>query len=330
MKRLASLLLLAAACTDPEAPTGDDVTSFVERREIPLGMNAMIDVLFVIDSSPSMAAAQTKLVGDYRAMIGALATTPGGGTPDLHVGVITTDPGAGVVRGGHLADITRFNWRIESNHTEPLADAFLARATVGASGSSETRPLEAMQRALSVDVNPTMWREDAYLAVVFLTAGDDRGTSEIAPVATWLKSLKSDPGKILVTGAFGACAENGVTATAAPRLAAFLDQFPNRSLSTTLCASDLSPLTALTQQLYKTSLGLACIEHVADPARIDARLVDPETDETLVYPVCASPTDTRCYSLDANFGCVDGALAVHPHPWSTPFPAMATFEYETR
>lgn len=331
MKSFASLLLLAAACTtEPKAPEGDPVTSFVERREIPLGMNAKLDLLFVIDSSPAMATAQQKLDGDLRAAAAALSSP--GFTPDVHVGVITMDAAdQGRLRNGAvLAESTRFAWQHEANFDGALPDAVAPLAAVGTGGSSTRQPLDAVLRALAPGANGGFLRDEAYLLVVFVTTGDDASTTSPADAARVLKGLKTDPAKVVVSGAFGACDANGITSAAAPRLDAFFQQFPNRSQQSPLCTPDLV-LTAITKSLYTTTLGIACIENIADPTRIDARLVDPETDETLLYRACSSPTDTHCYSLEPHAGCwPDGSLAVVPRPWRTPFPALATLEFETR
>jgi hypothetical protein len=283
-------------------------------------------VLFVIDNTAGMLPAKDKVARDLHAMVSTLVASPEV-EPDLHLAMITTNPDDHGQVGTVLAQATRFAWEHEQNFDGELADAARFPIT-GLAGYSW--PLDTLLQAVAPGDNATFLREDAYLAIVILTAGDDHSMLAPADAARMLKSVKSDPAKIIVTGAFGACDDGGITATAAPQLDAFLEQFPNRSSKTTLCANDLTTLTAAFTQLYKTTLGLACLEHIADPSRIDARLVDPETDETILYRRCTSQDDTRCYSLDPHFGCAEGGLAMMPRPWGTPFPALATLEYETR
>ena len=334
MKSLASLLLVASACaTEPDMPAGEEVTSFVDRRVIPIGMNADLDVLFVIDNSPAMAAAQQKLATELRAMTARIAAPAPGLAPNVQIGVITTDTAdLGQLRDQvFLARSTRFAWQSETNFDGALPDAFAPLGAVGAAGSASPRPIDLMLAALTPGVNPGFVRDDAYLAIIVLTANDDTGSIAPADAARMLKSKKSNPAKIVVTGAFGACSEGGITASAAPRLGALLAEFPGRSSQTTLCAPDLTPITDLFTQLYAVTLGLACIERIADPHRVDARLVDPETGDEVLYRACTSADDTRCYALEPHAGCLeDGSLAVVPRPWRTPFPALATLEFESR
>ena len=316
--------LALGACVADSPPAGEPVTSVVDHREIPVTMNTKIDLLFVIDDSPAMAAAQTKLVGDYRRMIDVLGQSTLGELPDVHIGVVTADlADQGTLRhAAFLSDAPRFAWRRERNYAGLLGDAFVDLAAVGVGGSTHTAPLEAMQRALDPAVNPGFVRDGAYLEVVFLTAGDDQGTAGVADVARALKLRKPDPSAIVVAGAFGACTSNGITATDAPRLASFLDQFPDRNARATLCDGDLGTVL-LVGQLLKIDLGIACFDHLAAPHECVAYLVDPTSDEQALLPECGSPTAGRCWSLHAQDSACVGGDGLYFRPVAFPFPAVA-------
>jgi hypothetical protein len=185
-----------------------------------------------------------------------------------------------------------------------------------------------MLRALSPSVNPGFVRDDAYLEVVLLTAADDQSTTAIADVVHGLKSLKTDPSKIVVAGAFGACASDGITATDAPRLATFLEQFPNRTAHATLC-DDLTPLVEIAKQMFKSTFGAPCMEaKLARPFECSAWLADPTSDDAIQMPECTSASSDRCWEIRAYpQGCpASDHQEIHLRPFIVPFPAMLLFE----
>jgi hypothetical protein len=73
----------------PDAGTGH-MTEF----SILLSPQRAIDILFTIDNSPSMDTKQKALANNFPKMITALMALPGG-LPDVHIGVISSNMGAG-------------------------------------------------------------------------------------------------------------------------------------------------------------------------------------------------------------------------------------------
>ncbi len=331
MKHLAVACLALAACVaEPPPPAGEQVTSFVEQKVVPMFYNAKIDILFVIDSSPAMAAAQQKLIADYRAMMRTLSQSAIGELPDVHIGVTTADAvdQGRLRRASFLSDAPRFGWNRERNYGGRLDDGFVDLASVGATGHARVQPLDAVLRALSPSVNPGFVRDEAYIEIVILTAADDQSTTAVADVVHALKSFKTDPGKILVTGAFGACAKDGVTATEAPRLAAFLEQFPNRNAHTTLC-EDLTPLVAISSQLLKYAIGEPCMEaKLARPFECSGWLADPTSRDTIPMFECSATNTDRCWEIRSELqNCPAGDhQSIHLKPFAVPFPATLLFE----
>ena len=103
---LASLFTVgvATACLNPpvESPTTTVVQDTPVR--VPQNEQNQIDVLFMVDNSPSMDAMQTELknhFSDFFAVFQDLATQ--GTYADLHIGVVTSDYGAGDSPGGGCA-----------------------------------------------------------------------------------------------------------------------------------------------------------------------------------------------------------------------------------
>jgi len=157
-----------------------------------------VDLLFVVDNSTSMAANQAVLAESFPALTEALRA-PGGELPDLRVGVVSTDLGAGGAPtcvgggdGGKLRNIPRVEgctpptdaWlsyrdgvtNIASGAADPelrLAEGFACIAPLGEKGCGFEQPLQAARVALDPSVNPGFLRASSLLAIVFVSDEDD-------------------------------------------------------------------------------------------------------------------------------------------------------------
>jgi hypothetical protein len=193
----AVMLSLVAGCPDrtiAEVPV-DQVN--VETKDLPSAPRRDIDILFLIDDSPSMLEEQDSLKANFGRFISVLESIDGG-LPNVHIAVATpnlgssaldgTAPGtlncAGTGEGGRMrrlpngaafiSDIDDGKGGRTRNYSGALADAFSQIATVGAGGCVVEQHLEAVKKAL--DNNPAntgFLRDDAYLAVVILADEDD-------------------------------------------------------------------------------------------------------------------------------------------------------------
>ncbi|MCK5796173.1 MAG: VWA domain-containing protein [Deltaproteobacteria bacterium] len=174
---------------------------------LPQTLETKVDILFVIDNSGSMEQEQKNLATQFPRLIEALRHEQlGGRIPDVHIGVVTTDLGAGSyglpsceVSGGdggalqHKARIAGCTppqdpwiaYDFTNDHTNIpgcqgdgvscVKEAFSCIAQVGTQGCGFESPLEAARRALDPkrNTNPGFLRKDALLAVVFITDEDD-------------------------------------------------------------------------------------------------------------------------------------------------------------
>ena len=86
--RTALAFLLLASCQESEVTVGQ----LQEVMILPALPNPNVDILFVVDSSPSMIEEQEALSASFPLMMDTLATLEGG-LPNVHIGVITTDMG---------------------------------------------------------------------------------------------------------------------------------------------------------------------------------------------------------------------------------------------
>lgn len=199
MRTSSCLLLLATACSETsEAPTSVELQEVVEMTALP---NPDLDILFVIDNSPSMLEEQAQLAANFPRMMDVLAELEGG-IPNLHIAVVTSDLGAATLSdpsggdpgihgcmgsgdGGqfqtgsltlpepYLVDVDDGAGGRTRNYDGLLRDAFAQIASVGGDGCGFEQHLGAMERALAAPEQAGFLRADANLAIVFLADEDD-------------------------------------------------------------------------------------------------------------------------------------------------------------
>ncbi len=153
-----------------------------------------VDLLLVVDNSGTMAEEQVQLGIALPAFLNELASS--GELPGLHVGVVTSDLGAGPynisgcdgdgddgvlqapascgVTGRYLSD-ERLDGERVRNYAGGLGDAVACLAQVGTEGCGFEQHFEAMRRALSGERsdNVGFLRDDALLVVVVVADEDD-------------------------------------------------------------------------------------------------------------------------------------------------------------
>jgi len=167
-------------------------------RVVPADTPVKLDLLFMIDDSPSMSEEQANLARNFPRLIEALKKLPTG-FPDLHLGVVSSDMGAGAatlagacgnslgdrgvlqVRGGCGLDPSKGRYLVsqnggtQNNFDGDIADVFACLAELGTNGCGFEHQLQSVRMALSgfVADNTGFLRSDAHLAVVYITDEDD-------------------------------------------------------------------------------------------------------------------------------------------------------------
>jgi hypothetical protein len=167
-------------------------------RVVPAGTPVKLDLLFMIDDSPSMQEEQANLARNFPRLIDVLKTLPAG-FPDLHLGVVSSDMGAGnailagacgnllgdrgilQVRSGCGLDPSKGRYLVsqnggtQNNFDGDIADVFACLASLGTNGCGFEHQLQSVRMALSgfVADNSGFLRSDAHLAVVYITDEDD-------------------------------------------------------------------------------------------------------------------------------------------------------------
>ena len=206
---LSLVAVVAAGCSDHAVSELDPQQARVEVKHLPLRVNRDLDLLFLIDDSPSMADKQDNLAANFPRFIEALGAFPGG-LPNLHIAVVSSDYGtkgaedaapgpavglglgacqgfgqnakmllSGVATNGDSflsdvqdpADPTR---RLR-NYDQDLASAFSQMAKLGAGGCGFEQHLEAIKQALQPGRpdNAGFLRPDAMLGVIIIADEDD-------------------------------------------------------------------------------------------------------------------------------------------------------------
>jgi hypothetical protein len=220
-------LTLLAGCPDRTISEVVPQQGRVEYKDIPVTVNRDIDILFVVDDSPSMLDKQTNLKANFPNFINVLNTIEGG-LPNVHLGVVTSDmgtkgaddaqpgpsigTGAGacsgsgksgnlqtfmtpLVTGAYISDIKNSDGTRTTNYTGALTDAFSAIASAGAGGCGFEQHIESAKRALSNNpANTGFLRPTAYLAVIFIADEDDCSMSHstlLGPDTNTLGPLQS-------------------------------------------------------------------------------------------------------------------------------------------
>jgi len=194
-------LLALAGCPDRKISEVNPEQDKIETKDIPVQLNRDVDVLFVIDNSGSMDEEQTSLATNFPVFIDRLETIEGG-LPNVHLGVVSSDMGAGTftsvcntndmgqlqstIGAGwpsgttcptptdpYIEDIKTATGTRQTNYTGTLADTFSCIARLGTGGCGFEQHLQSMRAALTAPNNPGFLRDTAFLAVVFIQDEDD-------------------------------------------------------------------------------------------------------------------------------------------------------------
>jgi hypothetical protein len=207
---LASLLGtgLLTGCPDRTISEVSPEQGRVEFKDIPVTVNRDIDILFIVDDSPSMLDKQTNLKNNFPNFINVLNTIEGG-LPNVHMGVVTSDLGASgadgmiapaipgtvggcsstgkngalqtfgagaSITGKYISDVASATPGMRNkNYTGTLASAFSSIASAGAAGCGFEQHIEAAKRALQPSnvANAGFVRPSAYLAIIIIADEDD-------------------------------------------------------------------------------------------------------------------------------------------------------------
>ncbi len=234
--KTAALALMASslvACFPPPVEAPDTTVSQVVPISVKQNVQNQVDILFMVDNSASMSAMQDELTAKFPQFLQVFDRlahpTVAGVEPqyaDLHIGVVTSDYGAGGTKygscdkspGGQNGLLQAKGVAAPASCAAPsgtpfisyafaaggdtcnlpggcnatnLGQTFSCMAQVGASGCGFEHQLESVYAALKDKgaANPGFLRPSALLAVVFVTNEDDGS----APPTTTLYDAGNGP-----------------------------------------------------------------------------------------------------------------------------------------
>jgi len=129
-----------------------------------------VDILMVVDNSPSMDAVQSKVSVGFNSLISALSTV------DWQIGFTTTDIAQ---YNGNLANLVGTTSKILSRDTTNAAQIFHdTLIAFGTAGSGDERGIYAANNTITLGktANAAFFRQNAALAIVFISDEDERST----------------------------------------------------------------------------------------------------------------------------------------------------------
>lgn len=312
MIKCALLLIACAACaTDPAQQAGIDGVTHVEVHDMPAAPAPELDVLFVVDDSAAIAPYLDR-IAQLPLLLEEAFPVLGAGIMDMHIAVTTTGelrqlPAIG---GSYMTLHTEYDLTRLTNFTGTLRETLGALLTVGSSASS-FQPLAAIRR---VAENPAGFvRANAALGIVIVSASDDASPGDVADYVQAIKSTKTDPARIVVTG---------IVTAPSPRLAELLASFPNRNRVVSLADGDPRTIMELLAGQIRTILPLSCWS----ASDVDPETPGPQYDCTVTATIrgidrvllpCKLATDLFCWSLvDHSNGCLEKpAVGPRMPPW---------------
>lgn len=135
-----------------------------------------IDVLFVVDNSPKMTPLQQNLINNFSGFIQELNLR----NVDYQIGVVTTDAFLEKFYPTSYSSLLRSANSTESSNVSIITPTtaspetvFAINALQGDAGHSDERGLESFEEAFKNTNNSSFFRENAHLAVIFVTNEDD-------------------------------------------------------------------------------------------------------------------------------------------------------------
>ncbi|MEK6556098.1 MAG: VWA domain-containing protein [Bdellovibrionota bacterium] len=187
-----AVIVLAAACTNESSKMSPDLPLPKIGDKVSNLSNPKVDILFVIDNSGSMSTHQSNLAANIDVFVDEIKNF---GYLDYRIGVTTSTfynhenstPGY----NGNLIGSPNYVDRQTRDGEEILK----SRLKVGTSSPTNEIFLETVKEALSpasmAGTNAGFYRQEAYLAIIFITDAEDQGEVLAYDLHDYLVTLKN-------------------------------------------------------------------------------------------------------------------------------------------
>jgi hypothetical protein len=178
--------------TSGGSTTGGSTGSVSQTDNFQQADKSKLDILWIIDNSGSMADEQTALGTNFDAFINEFIDT----NVDFKMAITTTDTSSSSKKGKMVtgSDTKLTSAKAQANPNQFKAD-FRNLVKVGTSGSGYEKGLAASEGFME-KYAASFIRPEAYLAVVVVTDEDDQSADAPKAYMDFLKSFKSNAGKV--------------------------------------------------------------------------------------------------------------------------------------
>ncbi|MCP4870069.1 MAG: hypothetical protein GY898_15275 [Proteobacteria bacterium] len=172
--------------------------------------NRTVDILWMVDSSCSMAYEQQALGANFGTFLGIVD----GLGLDYRIGVVTADMDDDGELQGDVPFVT--------NTTPEAHDTFEDNVLVGQLGSGSERGLDSIREALVEGAAGSFLRDDAQLRLISVSDEDDQSLLQptVAHFVAELQALKPNPAHVVysdITGGEDGCVSDNANADSAER-----------------------------------------------------------------------------------------------------------------
>ncbi|HUU00095.1 MAG TPA: hypothetical protein VM425_01500 [Myxococcota bacterium] len=242
--------------------------------------SAEVDILWVVDNSASMFEEQTNLANNCDSFINYIQDS----LIDYHIGVISTemeeDSNGNCLNAGHCGQLQGNPKFIDRNNPNPVA-AFASNVMVGTDGGGHEMGILAAHMALTEPLksgaNTGFLRDNASLAVIFVSDEDDHSYGELNYYVRFFGSFKGigNENDVIVAAIVGDVPDGCATAQAGEVFHELVTDLGGTTAS--ICDADFS---AALEQLGLTVAGLTrkyVLSREPDPGEIIVR-VDEDGD----------------------------------------------------